>query len=135
MRAALWLLALFALAVALALAARIDQAYVIVVFPPWRMELSFLLALALLAGLVVLAYLVVHLGQAALRLPDDVRDWRTRQRGVAADRALFNAIRAHLEGDVLRSDKLARKAQDSQAPDIARRLLRGAEKHPPGASE
>jgi HemY protein len=50
MRIALWLLALFALAVAFTLAARLDQGYVIVVYPPWRLELSFMLALLLLAG-------------------------------------------------------------------------------------
>jgi HemY protein len=125
MRAAFWLLALFALAVALTLAARVDQGYVIVVYPPWRMELSFILALALLAGLIVLAYAALRLGQAALRLPDDVRDWHARQRRAAADRALLGAMRAHLDGDAMRSDKLARKAQASQAPDIAERLLKG----------
>jgi uncharacterized protein HemY len=88
------------------------------------MELSFMLALLLLVALIVLAYVVLRLGQVALRLPDDVREWRALRRGEAADRALFNAMRAHLDGDVVRADKLARKAQASQAPDIARRLLR-----------
>jgi HemY protein len=133
MRAAFWLLALFALAVALTLAAQVDQGYVIVVFPPWRMELSFMLALLLLAGLIVLAYALLRLAQAALRLPDDVRAWRAKQRGAAADRALLGAMRAHLDGNALRADKLARKAQASQAPDIAQRLLiRGAPPGPPG---
>ncbi|PIX97687.1 MAG: hypothetical protein CO126_07400 [Hydrogenophilales bacterium CG_4_9_14_3_um_filter_63_34] len=124
MRAAFWLLALFALAVALPLAARLDQGYVIVVYPPWRMELSFMLALALLAGLIALAYVTLRLGQAALRLPTDVRDWRASRRRAAADRALLDAMRAHLDGDPLGADKLARKAQASQAPDIAERLLK-----------
>ncbi len=123
MRAAFWLLALFALAVALTLAARIDQGYVIVVYPPWRMELSFMLALALLAGLIVLVYAALRLGQTALRLPDDVRGWHARRRDTASERALLDAVRAHLDGDALRADKLARKARASQAPDIAERLL------------
>lgn len=126
MRAAFWLLALFALAVALTLVARVDQGYVVVVYPPWRMELSFMLALALLAGLIVLAYAVLRLGQAALRLPDDMRDWQARRHGAAADRALLDAMRAYLDGDPLRAAKLARKAQASQAPDIAKRLLKGS---------
>ncbi|MBU1664494.1 MAG: hypothetical protein KKG92_03730 [Gammaproteobacteria bacterium] len=124
MRAAFWVLALFALAVALTLAAQIDQGYVIVVYPPWRMELSFMLALALLAGLVVLAYAMLRLGQTALHLPEDVRGWHFRRRGAAADRALLDAVRAHLDGDAVRADKLARKATASQAPDIAERLLK-----------
>ena len=123
MRAAFWLLALFALAVALTLAARVDEGYVIVVYPPWRMELSFMLALALLAGFSVLAYAALRLVHTALRLPDDVRLWHSRRRTDAGDRALFDAVRAHLDGDALRAGKLARKAQASQAPDIAERLV------------
>jgi HemY protein len=134
MRAALWLLTLFALAVALTLAARLDQGYVIVVYPPWRMELSFMLALALLAGLIVLAYAALRLVQAALRLPDDMRDWRASRRSAAADRALLDAVRAHLDGDAVRVGKLAHKAQASQAPDIAERLLKGTSE-PGGQAE
>jgi HemY protein len=134
MRAALWLLALFALAVALTLAARVDQGYVIVVYPPWRMELSFMLALMLLVGLIGLAYAVLRLGQVALRLPDDVREWHARRRSLAADRALLNAMRAHLDGDGARADKLARKAHSSQAPDIAKRLLRQPDARKPEAT-
>ena len=106
MRAAFWLLALFALAVALTLVARVDQGYVIVVYPPWRMELSFLLALALLVGLIVLAYAALRLGQAALRLPDDVREWRDQQRLAAAERTLldFDVSRARRKQVI---DKLA----------------------------
>ena len=123
MRAALWLLALFALAVALTLVARVDDGYVIVAYPPWRMELSFMLALALLAGMMVLAYALLRLGQAALHLPDDVRDWRVRRRREAADKALLDTMRAHLAGDFVAASRLAEKAQDSQAPDIAASLL------------
>jgi HemY protein len=127
MRAAFWLLALFALAVALTLAAQVDQGYVVVVYPPWRMELSFMLALGLLAGIGVLIYAGVRLVQAALRLPDDLREWRVESREAAADKALLEAIRAHLNGEVGRAAKLASKAQASRAPDIADRLLRTGE--------
>ena len=123
MRAAFWLLALFALAVALTLVARVDQGYVVVVYPPWRMELSFLLALALLVGLIVLAYAALRLGQAALRLPDDVREWRDRQRLAVAERTLLDAMRAHLDGDAPRAARLARKAEGCRAADIAARLI------------
>lgn len=123
MRAAFWLLALFALAVALTLAARIDQGYVIVVFPPWRMELSFMLALFLLIGLMVLVFTLVRLAQTALRLPDDLRNWHARRLNTAAERALLDAMRAHLDGDPARAASLARKAHASPAPDIAERLI------------
>ncbi len=129
MRAAFWLLALFALAVALTLVARVDQGYVIVVYPPWRMELSFLLALALLVGLIALAYAALHLGQAALRLPDDVREWRDQQRLAAAERTLLDAMRAHLDGDAARAARLARKAEGCRAADVAARLIAAGDAH------
>jgi HemY protein len=126
MRVAFWVLALFAVAVALTLAARVDQGYVIVVYPPWRLELSFMLALVLLLAVIVLAYAALRLGQTALHLPDDVRDWHARRRATAADRALLEALRAHMDGDALRAGKLARKARASQAPDLVDRLLAAA---------
>lgn len=122
MRAALWVLGLFALAVALTLMARLDQGYVVVVYPPWRMELSFMLALGLLAGLIVLAHALLRLAQTALRLPEDLRAWREGRRREAADQALLEAMRAHLAGDREQAARLARRARDSRAPDVAESL-------------
>lgn len=122
MRAVLWVLTLFALAVAFTLAARLDQGYVIVVFPPWRMEVSFMLALALLFVLIGAAYLITRLGQTALRLPEDLRAWRARKRRTRADQALLDALRAHFDGDQHRARQLAAKAHDSMAPDLAERI-------------
>ncbi len=123
MRAALWLLALFALAVAFTLAARLDQGYVIVVYPPWRLELSFMLALLLLLGMLVLAYAALKLGSIALNLSGDLRAWREKRRSEKADKALLDALRAHLDGDPERARQLAVKASDSVlAPDLAERL-------------
>lgn len=122
MRAAFWLLALFALAVAFALMARLDQGYVIVVFPPWRMELSFMLALLLLAALMGLAYLLLHLASTALSLPRDLRAWHGKRRQDAAQQALLDAMRAHLDGDLPRLRKQLKKAEASPAPDLVERL-------------
>lgn len=123
MRVALWLLALFALAVAFTLAARLDQGYVIVVYPPWRLELSFMLALLLLAGVMILAYAALKLGGIALNLSGDLRAWREKRRGDRADKALLDALRAHLDGNPERARQLAEKAGDSVlAPDLAERL-------------
>jgi HemY protein len=127
MRAALWILTLFALAVAFTLAARLDQGYVIIVYPPWRMELSFMLALLLLAGLVILAYAMLRLAGIALNLPSDMRAWRTKRRQTKADQTLLDALRAHLDGDTQGARSLADKAIGSTlAPDLLERLRRPA---------
>jgi HemY protein len=131
MRAALWLLALFALAVAFTLVARLDQGYVIVVYPPWRIELSFMLAILLLAGLMVLAYAALRLGGIALNLSGDLRVWREKRRRDKADRALLDALRAHFDGAPERARQLADKAGDGAlAPDLLARL-----KHPARPAE
>ena len=56
MKALLWLLGLFVLAVALSLAARFNEAYVLVELLPWRVTLSLNLALLILLFLFVLLY-------------------------------------------------------------------------------
>jgi len=123
MRAVLWLLALFAAAVALTLAARLDQGYVIVVYPPWRLELSFILALLLLAGLLLLAYAALRLSVIALNLSGDLRTWREKKRRDKADILLLDALRAHLDGDAEGARRLAEQAGDSSlAPDLLARL-------------
>jgi HemY protein len=131
MRAALWVLALFALAVAFTLVARLDQGYVIIVYPPWRMELSFMLALLLLAGLAVLSFTVLHLARIALNLSGDVRAWREKKRKDKADQALLDALRAFIDGNEQKASELADKAVESDlAPDLVERLRRPASADP-----
>jgi HemY protein len=123
MRAAMWLLALFALAVAFTLLARFDQGYVIVVFPPWRIELSFMLAILLLSGLAILVYALLRLAGIALNLSGDMRAWQLKRRQNKADKALLDAIRAYLDGDQKQVEKLSVKAAESTlAPDLLARL-------------
>lgn len=130
LRALFWLLALFAVAVAFTLTARLDIGYVIVVYPPWRVELSFVLAVALLAGFYLLVYVLLKLTQTALSLPTDLHGWRGRQRREKADQALVEAMQAYLDNDLKHTRKLAAKALDSRAPELARRLLEEADAPP-----
>ncbi|HNQ05063.1 MAG TPA: heme biosynthesis HemY N-terminal domain-containing protein [Thiobacillaceae bacterium] len=133
MRLILWVLALFALAVAFTLLARLDQGYVIVVFPPWRLEMSFMLTLVLLVGGFVLAGFVLRLARTALRLPDDLRAWRQRRQRERADLALLDALRAHLDGNVPLLRKQLDKAGDCTAQDLLERLRASLGKPVPDA--
>ena len=72
MRAALWLLALFGVAVAVALFAGNNQAVVSIFWPPHRVDVSFNLMVLLLAGLFLLLYLALRamsaqIGRASCR--------------------------------------------------------------------
>lgn len=122
MRAAFWLLALFALAVAITLIARLDQGYVVVVFPPWRLEMSFLLTVVVLAGGFVLVSFLLHLARTALRLPEDLRAWRRHRHQTVADHALLDALRAHFAGDEKKLRKALKKARDCHAQDLLEKL-------------
>ena len=60
MRALLWMLGLFAVAVGLVIAARYNNGYVLAVLPHWRAELSLNLAIILVLGIFVVAYAAVR---------------------------------------------------------------------------
>ncbi len=135
MRAALWLLGLFALAVAFTLAARLADGYVIIVLPPWRIELSVMLTLTLLAAGLGVTYFLLRLAGIALNLSGDLRAWRARKRREQADAALIDALRAHFDGDAQRAQASAQQALESTAPDLARRLLAAPTQDSGGAAD
>ncbi|MCX7179850.1 MAG: heme biosynthesis protein HemY, partial [Proteobacteria bacterium] len=93
MRALLWLLTLAALAVGLALAARYNDGYVLLVLPPWRAELSLNLMILLQLIGFALCYLLLRVVLHALHLPQAVREFRARRQREQAERALGDAVR------------------------------------------
>jgi HemY protein len=105
--------------IAVLVAARFDRGYVLIVFPPWRIEMSFILALALTFGLYVLTYMVFKLLRVALRLPAEVRarrERRLRERG--ADDA-SRAVAALLSGQEAHARMLAESSLRRHANPIA----------------
>lgn len=105
-----WLLTLLILAIAavgLALAGRYDPGYAVLVFPPWRIELSFITLVILLAVLGLLAYWLTRLTVTTLKLPESVRAHREKIRREQACLELENALQAYLEGRNQDAEKLA----------------------------
>ena len=76
MRAAFWLLALFVVAVAVALVAGNNQAVVTVFWPPHRIDVSFNLMVLLLAGFFLLLYVALRALSAVVSLPPRVKNNR-----------------------------------------------------------
>ena len=72
MKYLVWILGLFAAAVALTTAAH-NSAYVLLVYPPYRIELSFTLFIVLLLLTIVLGYGLVKLISSVLQLPTYVK--------------------------------------------------------------
>ena len=110
MRSALWLLALFGIAVAAALVAGNNQAVVTLFWPPHRVDISFNLLVLLLAGLFTLLYLALRATAAVFSLPAQARRWRAQQKERAMYAAFMDALSHLMAGRFIRAAKLAHNA-------------------------
>ncbi len=110
MRAALWLVALFAVAVAVALFAGNNQAAVTLFWPPYRVDLSLNLALLLVMGLFVLIHLALRGLAAVFSLPTQARRWRAQQKERAMYAALMDSLAHLLAGRFIRATRSADSA-------------------------
>ena len=107
MRAALWLLALFGVAVATALFAGNNQGTITLYWPPYRIDLSLNMVLLLLVGGFVTLYAALRALAALLELPHQARRWRVQQKERAMHAALLDALTHMLGGRFIRSRKAA----------------------------
>lgn len=107
-----WLLALFAAAVAVVLAAK-NPGYVLVVYPPYRIELSLTMFILAMLGILVASYFSLRIIFSLLRLPDSVRSFR-EQRALGKGRAaMIEALTAFFEGRYAAAERAAVKAMES----------------------
>ena len=107
MRFALWLLAIFAAAVGIALFATRSTGTVTLFWPPHRIDLSLNLVLLLLAALFVLLYLAIRAFSALAQLPAQAKAWRASQRQNAMHAELRDAMAHLLSGRFARAKKQA----------------------------
>ena len=110
MRAAFWLLALFAVAAASALFAGNNQAVVTIFWPPHRVDVSFNLMVLLLSGLFVLFYVALRALSAVFSLPLEARRWRAQQKERAMYGAFMDALAHQLAGRYIRATRSAKNA-------------------------
>ncbi len=110
MRLLLVFLLLGAIAVAVALFARINVGYVLVVSPPYRLEISLNAFLLVLAALFTLLYLVVRFARRLSRLPAEVREHRRAQQVERARARQDEAVVGLLEGRYGRAKQAAEAA-------------------------
>jgi len=115
MRAALWLLALFGIAVAIALFAGNNQGTVTVFWPPYRVDLSLNLVLLLLVAAFVLVHTALRALSAFIDLPRQALRWRTQQKERAMHAALIDAISHWWAGRFIRARKSAESALEQES--------------------
>lgn len=97
MKALAWLLSLFALAVAITLAAH-NPGYVQFVYPPYRIEMSLTLFVVLALAVFIMAHFSVRMVSALLNLPEYVRAFRLERSQSKGRAAMMEALTAFFEG-------------------------------------
>ena len=107
MRAALWLLALFGVAVAGALLAGNNQGMVTLFWSPYRLDLSINLVVLLWVLSFALMHLALRALAAFLELPHQARRWRAQQKERHLHAAVFESLALLMSGRYLRARKSA----------------------------
>jgi HemY protein len=112
MRALFWITALFAVAVGLVIAARYNEGYVLLVVPPYRIEVALNLLLLLTSAGFVFLFVVVRLISTALLMPSRVRQYRLARRKDKAQSSLLSALEAYFERRYTKAEQDAVQAID-----------------------
>lgn len=112
MKYLVWVIGLFAAAVALAAASH-NAAYVLLVYPPYRIELSFILFIILLISGFIFFYALVRITNATLNMPANVRDFRRRRMEARTRELLDQVLGAYFEGRYAEAEKTAARAMES----------------------
>ena len=116
MRGLFWFVALFALAVAVALGAKLNDGYVLLVLPPWRAEVSLNLMILALLALFAAFYALLRGLALTLGLPQRVSEYRARRQREKAGLVFQDAVRLLFEG---RFGQALKKASEAHAAGTA----------------
>lgn len=110
MRLLIWVVGLFALAVAITVAARYNVGYVLIVLPGHRVELSVNVAVILAFVVFLVFYVLFRALLLVLQMPVRAREFRRSQDQVRARRTLQSALKAFFEGRHGRAERSAKEA-------------------------
>ena len=120
MRGLLWLLGLFALAAALAVAGRYNEGYALLVWPPYRLQISLNLLILLLVGGFVALYALSRVVARTMALPRAVQRYRERKSRERASQAIYDTVRLRIEGRFGQALKQATAAYEAgESPGLA----------------
>jgi len=109
-----WILAIFGLAVAFTLAGKNSASYVVLVYPPYRAELTLNLLIAMLAAAFFLSYGVLRLAIHTWRLPAYVRAFRQERHREQGRQTMLDGLKAFFEGRYVKAEKFASSAMELQ---------------------
>lgn len=128
MKYLLWVLVLFAAAVAVTTAAH-NPAYVLLVYPPYRIDMSLTLFVCMILLLLLVSYSLIRLAMMAVTLPAYVRRFR-EQRDHEKSQALLNAaLNAFFEGRYAAAERAAVHAMESGDTSVLHPILAASSAH------
>ena len=107
-RGLLWLALLFAIAVALATVGRFDAGQVLLVYPPYRVDVSLNLFVVGVVVAFLLLYAILRFVRNVVTMPRRVAAYRARMRAEKANSALRDAVGNLYAGRFSRAEKAAR---------------------------
>ena len=121
MRATIWFVLLFAVAVVVASALGTNDGLVTFYWGAWRLDLSLNLFLLLLIGTCLALVAVIQTLSSLFGLPRRAREWRVARRDRTAQAALRDALAQYFGGRYSRAQKSALRALAIQAdtPELA----------------
>lgn len=120
MNGLVWLLIVFAAAIALALIGHSETGYVLFVYPPYRVEVSLVLFVLVAVIGFGLLYLLSRMVHQLVAIPAQLRAYRARRREARAQGALVAALQSYFEGRYTRAVKDATRAHaGGAAPGVA----------------
>ncbi|QBE62254.1 heme biosynthesis protein HemY [Pseudoduganella lutea] len=112
MRVFLWLLALMAAAIGIAVTARYNPGNVVLFYDPYRIDLSLNFFVVLQVLLFALLYAVVRAVRATANMPARVAEYRQRKRERDGNKGLRDALKALFEGRFGHAEKAALRAAE-----------------------
>lgn len=107
-RSLIWLAFLFAIAVVLAITGRFDAGQVLLVYPPYRVDISLNLFIVGVIVLFIVVYALLRIVRNVWQMPRRVAAYRARSRVAKAHTALRDAIGNLYAGRFSRAEKAAR---------------------------
>ena len=129
LRGLLWLALLFALAVVLATVGHFDAGQVLIVYPPYRIDVSLNLVVVGVIALFIVLYALIRIGRNVWTMPQRVAAYRVRAKQAKAHAALREAIGNLYAGRFSRAEKAAREALTFEANKGAAGLIAAVAAH------
>ena len=112
MRLLLWLVALMAGAIGVAVTARFNPGNVVLFYPPHRIDMSLNLFVVLALLLFLVLYALLRALRATVAMPTRVAAYRQRKRERDGNKGLRDALKALFEGRFGHAEKAAARAAD-----------------------